>query len=53
MYNQIVLPKLRFEFELEDEMVRFPKKLPVFFKTLVSGKGLRQITFGSQELVSC
>ena len=46
MYNQIVLPKLRFEFELEDE-------IPVFFKTLVSGKGLRQITFGSQELVSC
>ena len=53
MYNQIVLPKLCFEFELEDEMVRFPKKLPVFFKTLVLGKGLRQITFGSQELVSC
>lgn len=38
MYNQIVLPKLHFEFELEDEMMRLPKKLPVFFKILYRGK---------------
>lgn len=29
MYNEIVQPKLHFEFELEDEMVRLPRKLPM------------------------